>query len=150
EQLEIGEAERTLQLAKEAEINALQAQINPHFLFNSINIIVSLIRTNPEEARKLLNDLSFYIRKNVTGTSIQTTTIREELAHVKAYLAIIEARFIDRLHIHYELDFTIMNVEIPPFILQPLVENAIHHGFRDKDTFCELTISIVEEERGMK
>src|SRR5699024_12230714 len=63
EQLEIGEAERTLQLAKEAEINALQAQINPHFLFNSINIIVSLIRTNPEEARKLLNDLSFYIRK---------------------------------------------------------------------------------------
>ncbi|HLS60436.1 MAG TPA: LytS/YhcK type 5TM receptor domain-containing protein [Virgibacillus sp.] len=145
EQLEIGGAERTLQLAKEAEINALQAQINPHFLFNSINIIVSLIRTNPEEARTLLNELSIYIRKNVTGTSAHRITLKEELAHVQAYLAIIEARFIDRLHIHYELDFAVMTAMVPPFILQPLVENAIHHGFRDKDTDCELTISIVQK-----
>lgn len=145
EQLEIGEAERTLQLAKEAEINALQAQINPHFLFNSINIIVSLIRTNPEEARTLLNELSIYIRKNVTGTSAKRITLKEELAHVKAYLAIIEARFIDRLHVQYELDFATMTAMVPPFILQPLVENAVHHGFRDKDTDCELTISIVQK-----
>src|SRR5690625_62544 len=144
EQLEIGGAERTLQLAKEAEINALQAQINPHFLFNSINIIVSLIRTNPEEARTLLNELSNYIRKNVTGTSARRITLKEELAHIKAYLAIIEARFIDRLHVHYELDFATLSAMMPPFILQPLVENAIHHGFHDKDTDCELTISIVQ------
>lgn len=145
EQLEIGEAERTLQLAREVEINALQAQINPHFLFNSINIIISLIRTNPEEARRLLNELSVYIRKNVTGMATQTITLKEELAHVKAYLSIIEARFVDRLDVHYDIDFTAMDLRIPPLILQPLVENAVHHGFSEKDDACSLMISIIRE-----
>ncbi len=144
EQLEIGEAERTLQLAKEVEINALQAQINPHFLFNSMNIIISLIRTNPEEARHLLNELSVYIRKNVTGMSTHTSTFKEELAHVQAYLSIIEARFIDRIDVQYEIDFSVMDTIVPPLILQPLVENAVQHGFRDKDHACSLTISIVQ------
>lgn len=145
EQLRIGQAEKTLQLAKEAEINALQAQINPHFLFNSINIIISLIRTNPEEARTLLNELSVYIRKNVTGRSAKYITLKEELSHVKAYLAINEARFVDRLHVHYELDFSAMEIEILPFILQPLVENSIQHGFSEMDEKCELTISILQK-----
>src|SRR5699024_6751030 len=145
EQLEIGEAERTFQLAKEAEINALQAQVNPHFLFNTMNVIISLIRTNPEEARSLLRDLSTYIRKNVTGISKQVISLKEELAHVKAYVAIVEARFIDRLDVQYALDFAAMDVSVPPFTLQPLVENAISHGFQDKDQDCSLTISIQQE-----
>ena len=68
-QLEIAETDRAYHLAKEAEINALQAQISPHFLFNSMNIIVSLIRTDPEQARKLLTSLSYFLRQNVTGTT---------------------------------------------------------------------------------
>lgn len=146
EQLKIGQAEKTLQLAKEAEINALQAQINPHFLFNSINTIISLIRSNPEEARTLLNELSIYIRKNVTGRSAKYITLKEELSHVKAYLSINEARFIDRLHVNYELDFSAMEIKILPFILQPLVENSIQHGFSEMDAKCELTISIIQKE----
>lgn len=144
EQMEIGEAERMLQLAREAEINALQAQVNPHFLFNTMHMIISLIRTNPEEARTLLGELSSYIRKNVTGTSEKFTTMKEELSHVKSYLSLIEARFVDRLHVNYELDFSTMTSQISPFTLQPLVENAINHGFSHKATSCELTISITE------
>ena len=94
-------------MAKEAEIKALQAQINPHFLFNSMNIIVSLIRTNPDQARKLLTSLSYFLRQNVTGTTASQISLEQEFSHVKAYLEIIEARFVDRLTILYDVDDTL-------------------------------------------
>ncbi|HIW31902.1 MAG TPA: histidine kinase, partial [Candidatus Paenibacillus intestinavium] len=132
-QLEIAETDRAYQLAKEAEIKALQAQISPHFLFNSMNIIVSLIRTNPDQARKLLTSLSYFLRQNVTGATASQITLEQELSHVKAYLEIIEARFIDRLTIVYDIDDYLLREQIPPFTLQPIVENAIHHGINDME-----------------
>lgn len=132
-QLEIAETDHAYQLAKEAEIKALQAQINPHFLFNSMNIIVSLIRTDPDRARKLLTSLSYFLRQNVTGTTASQITLEQELLHVKAYLEITEARFIDRLTILYDVDEHLLNEKIPPFTLQPIVENAIHHGIKDME-----------------
>lgn len=132
-QLEIAEIDYAYQLAKEAEIKALQAQMNPHFLFNSMNIIVSLIRTDPDRARKLLTSLSYYLRQNVTGTTASQITLEQELLHVKAYLEIIEARFIDRLTIVYEVEDHLLYEKIPPFTLQPIVENAIHHGINDME-----------------
>lgn len=141
-QLEIAETDHAYQLAKEAEINALQAQIKPHFLFNSMNIIVSLIRTDPDQARKLLMSLSYFMRQNVTGTTASQISLEQELSHVKAYLEIIEARFIDRLTILYELDDDVLLEKIPPFTLQPIVENAIHHGVNDmeKNSVIKLTV----------
>ncbi|TXC92135.1 sensor histidine kinase [Metabacillus litoralis] len=141
-QLEISEAEQAKQLAKEAEIKALQAQISPHFLFNSLNIIVSLIRTNPELARKLIVNLSQYFRKNLTGTTTNWTTLKEELDHVQAYLAIEEARFVDRLVILYDIDQSALTKKIPTLTLQPLVENAIKHGIKDLAHNCMIKLSI--------
>lgn len=141
-QLEIAEADSAYQLAKEAEIKALQAQISPHFLFNTMNIIVSLIRINPSQARKLLISLSYFLRKNVTGTTASKISLEEELLHVKAYLEIIEARFVDQLTILYDIDESLLEVQIPPFTLQPIVENAIHHGMRDMEKGCVLKMSI--------
>lgn len=141
-QLEVAEADHAYQLAKEAEIKVLQAQISPHFLFNTLNIIMSLIRTNPEQARDLVGSLSFFLRQNVTGTNTDQVTLLQELEHVKAYLAIIEARFVDRLTIYYEVDETLLQEKIPPFILQPIIENAIHHGIKDKETDCKIIVSI--------
>ncbi|SDN60233.1 two-component system, LytT family, sensor histidine kinase LytS [Psychrobacillus sp. OK028] len=132
-QLEMAETDYAYQLAKEAEIKALQAQINPHFLFNSMNIIVSLIRTDPDQARKLLTSLSYFLRQNVTGTTASQITLEQELLHVKAYLEIIEARFIDRLTILYDVDDLLLCEKIPPFTLQPIVENAINHGIKDME-----------------
>lgn len=141
-QLEIAETDRAYQLAKEAEIKALQAQINPHFLFNSMNIIVSLIRTDPDQARKLLTSLSYFLRQNVTGTTASLISLEQELSHVKAYLEIIEARFVDRLTILYDVDENLLTEQIPPFTLQPIVENAIHHGINDmeKDSIIKMTV----------
>ncbi|MBO0587795.1 sensor histidine kinase [Sporosarcina sp. E16_8] len=147
-QLEIAETDRAYQLAKEAEIKALQAQISPHFLFNSMNIIVSLIRTDPDQARKLLTSLSYFLRQNVTGTTASQISLEQELSHVKAYLEIIEARFVDRLTILYDVDDNLLAEKIPPFTLQPIVENAIHHGINDmvKNSIIKMTVHDVGTE----
>jgi len=147
-QLEIAETDRAYQLAKEAEIKALQAQISPHFLFNSMNIIVSLIRTDPDQARKLLTSLSYFLRQNVTGTTASKISLEQELSHVKAYLEIIEARFVDRLTILYDVDDNLLAEKIPPFTLQPIVENAIHHGIKDmeKNSIIKMTVHNVGAE----
>lgn len=147
-QLEIAEADHAYQLAKEAEIKALQAQINPHFLFNSMNVIVSLIRTNPDQARKLLTSLSYFLRKNMTGTTVSKVSLEQELSHVRAYLEIIGARFVDKLTILYDIDDNLVEEMIPPFTMQPIVENAIQHGFRDmeKDSFIKVTVRELENE----
>lgn len=151
-QLEIAETDHAYQLAKEAEIKALQAQINPHFLFNSMNIIVSLIRTDPDRARKLLTSLSYFLRQNVTGTTASQITLEQELLHVKAYLEIIEARFIDRLTILYDVDDHLLFEKIPPFTLQPIVENAIHHGIKDMEnnSVVQVTVRDLGEEIEIK
>ena len=141
-QLELAEADHTLQLAKEAEIKALQAQISPHFLFNTLNAVTSLIRTEPMKARKLLVSLSHFLRQNVTSTTVSVTTIEQELKHVKAYLDIEETRFQDRLKVFYHIDETSLLEKVPPLTLQPLVENAMKHGLKNKKTDCRITITI--------
>lgn len=146
-QLEIAETDRAYQFAKEAEIKALQAQINPHFLFNAMNIIVSLIRTDPEQARKLLTSLSYFLRNNVTGTTVSKISLAQELSHVKAYLAIIEARFVDKLTINYDIDDNLLEEMIPPFTLQPIVENAIHHGIHDMEKDCIIKVTVRADEK---
>lgn len=143
-QLAIAEADRAHQLAKEAEIKALQAQINPHFLFNSINIIMSLIRSKPDQARKLLRSLSYFLRQNVTESTTTKISLKQEIAHVKAYLEIIEARFIDKLMVKYQINESLLDEQIPPFTLQPIVENAINHGLNDMEENCILHL-IVED-----
>ncbi|WP_330949319.1 sensor histidine kinase [Virgibacillus sp. MG-45] len=146
-QLEIAAADRAYQLAKEAEIEALQAQISPHFLFNSLNIIVSLIRTNPDKARALLVSLSYFIRQNLAGTTARLVSISQELAHVKAYLKIEEARFVDKLKIIYDIDEAVLGWNIPPLTLQPIVENAVRHGIKDMEMNSEVTISMQMEDQ---
>lgn len=146
-QLEIAEIDRAYQLAKEAEIKALQAQINPHFLFNSMNIIVSLIRTDPDQARKLLTSLSYFLRQNVTGTTTTEVSLEQEFSHVKAYLEIIGARFVDKLTIVYDVDENLLAEMIPPFTLQPIVENAIHHGINDMEKNCMIKVTVQEVDK---
>lgn len=144
-ELEISAADQVYQLAKEAEIKALQAQISPHFLFNSLNTIVSLIRIDPTKARKLLVTLSQYLRQNLSVTTQSMTVLEEELRHVKAYLSIEQARFVNKLDVLYHIDKNVLSQKIPPLTLQPLVENAIKHGFKDKDKDCKINIMIQRE-----
>uniref|UniRef100_A0A942YET4 histidine kinase n=3 Tax=Neobacillus citreus TaxID=2833578 RepID=A0A942YET4_9BACI len=145
-QLEIAEADKSYQLAKEAEIKALQAQISPHFLFNSLNTILSLIRIKPAKARELLISLSHFLRQNLSVTTQSMTTLEQELRHVKAFLAIEEARFINKLKVIYEVEEDTLLQQIPPLTLQPIVENAIKHGIKDKVNNCVVKITIQKQQ----
>ncbi|MDN5304089.1 MAG: two-component system, LytTR family, sensor kinase [Fusobacteriaceae bacterium] len=126
-QMEISKLENVKKTAKTAEIKALQAQINPHFLFNSLNTIASFVRINPEKAREIIINLSTYFRYNIEAGE-KFVKISKELEHVKSYVNIEKARFGNKLNIIYEIDETVLNKEIPAFTIQPLVENAIKHG----------------------
>jgi two-component system sensor histidine kinase LytS len=147
QQIELADAEHAHQLAKEAEIKVLQAQISPHFLFNCLNTIVSLIRIEPSQARKLLISLSHFLRQNLIGTTEKWTPLETELKHVQAYLSIEEARFVNKLRVDYDIDERLLNQKIPPLTLQPIVENAVKHGLKELEKGGVITISIKESEQ---
>ncbi|WP_079477143.1 sensor histidine kinase [Halobacillus salinus] len=150
QQLEIAEAEKAQELAREAEVKALQAQVNPHFLFNSLNVTVSLIRTQPDRARSLLIALSKFFRQNLGATTKKWTSLEEELKHVKSYLLIEETRFVDKLHVTYDIDEEVLSARIAPLTLQPLVENCIKHGIKDRDGDCEIRIMMKKDSEGVR
>jgi len=140
-QLEIADAEYQRKLANEAQLKALQAQINPHFLFNALNTVISFIRTKPNEARELLINLSEYFRHNLQSMG-KFNTIAKEIEHVNAYLFIEKARFGDRLNVEQDIDENILSYLIPSFVLQPIVENAIKHGIIHKEEGGTIKIKI--------
>lgn len=126
-QLEIARLQAMAALVSQAELKALQAQINPHFLFNALNTVVSFCRTDPMKARDLLIQLSEFFRRNLRQSD-QLVTLEDELEHVNSYLAIQEARYGDRLKVQTDMEPDVKGVFLPPFTLQPVVENSIKHG----------------------
>lgn len=111
----------------QAELKLVQAQINPHFLFNALNTIIAIIRRDSDRARDLLMHLSNFFRKNLKRTG-DLATLEEELNHVHSYLVIEKARFEDRLQLEMDIDPQLLTLRLPVFTLQPIVENAIKHG----------------------
>lgn len=114
--------------AREAELRALRAQLNPHFLFNSLNSINSLVGTDPEGARRMCELLGGFLRRTLALGARDEVTITEELQLVDHYLSIEQVRFGDRLQVERALSADAMSCRVPPLLLQPLVENAIKHG----------------------
>ena len=132
-QLELSELDRQIQLATRMELKALQAQINPHFLFNTINTIASLIRTDPPRARELLREFAaFYRRTLESGEDL--IPLEVELDYVRRYFQFEKARFGQRVELIQQADSGLLDVNVPAFIVQPLVENAIQHGMRPDGT----------------
>lgn len=126
-QLLLSRYEQQKNLLVVAELKLLQAQVNPHFLFNSLNTVVSIIRKDADRAKDLLIHLSNFFRKNLKQ-STELSTLEEELALVNSYLEIEKARFEDRLIVEIDVAPDLRNLTIPTFTLQPLMENAIKHG----------------------
>jgi two-component system LytT family sensor kinase len=121
--------ETQLQLAlREARLLALEAQINPHFLFNSLNSIRALVEIDPGRAQDMVTRLSNVLRTSLRPNDEHTVTLRSELETVADYLALETARFADRLHSAIAADEAAVRCLIPPMVLQTLVENAVKHG----------------------
>lgn len=113
---------------REAELATLRNQLKPHFLFNTLNTISSLIDQNPEKAQKVLSKIAHLLRTNLDQQKKEKITLREELDVVKDYLEIETERFNDRFKVEYSIDEEALEKKIPNLILQPLVENSIKHG----------------------
>ncbi len=124
----LAETETKLQKAK---LNALRLQLNPHFLFNSFNTVVSLIDEKPYLAKEMLMKFSDFLRVLLDKEVKQFITLEEEIRNTKYYLDIEQLRFSDRLEIEYKIQESCEKKMVPNLLLQPLVENAIKHGFYD-------------------
>jgi two-component system, LytTR family, sensor kinase len=128
------------QLTKEAELYKLRQQLQPHFLFNSLNSINALIGARPEEARKMVQQLSEFLRGTLKREEQQWIFLQEELQYLQLYLDIEKVRFGNRLSTAFETAADALQMKIPAMLLQPLVENAIKFGLYD--TIGETAISI--------
>ncbi|WP_313122593.1 LytS/YhcK type 5TM receptor domain-containing protein [Exiguobacterium sp.] len=159
-QLALGNAQRQADLLKDAEIRALEAQIHPHFLFNAINTIYALCRTDVEQARTLLLELSTFFRSNLQGARSTKIPLQKELEHIEAYTSLEAARFPNRPFLDIDLAEETTSLLVPPFILQPLIENAFLHAFLNEQTgyvgvtaWCEadqLHLEVVDNGRGIE
>ncbi len=143
-QLDLAELDNQTTLACSMELKALQAQINPHFLFNTINTIASLIRTDPPHARELLREFAAFYRRTLEMDD-DLITLAQELEYVRSYFILEEARFGDRVHLEVEVEQAHQNLLVPAFVLQPLVENSIQHGMScDRALRVKLTSTLDE------
>ncbi len=134
---------RITKLLKETELEALKSQINPHFLFNSLNSIHALTRSNPEKASEMILQLSDYMRYSLNQQGTSLTTLKHEISNLDKYLAIEKIRFGDKLNYTLTTDDGSLTMKIPPMLLQPLFENAIKHGLYSLSEGFFLKIDIV-------
>lgn len=125
----------------EARLQALQARIRPHFLFNSLNAVLSLVRTDPRRAENALEDLSELFRA-LMRENRDLTTLQAEIDLTRAYLGLEQLRLGERLNIVWHIDKMPGEALIPPLIIQPLVENAIYHGIEPRSEPGEISLNI--------
>lgn len=149
-QMKIAKMEKQKEELRKAELRTLQSQINPHFLFNSLNTISYFCREKPEKARELLLALSSYFR-NMLDDIDYMVTLDTELEHVKAYTMLEEARFEKRLSIEINADPEALKCCVPNLILQPIVENAVHHGAMQREKGVgKVIVNVKQEEKSTR
>ncbi len=146
-QIELSNIENFKSMAKEAELKALQTQINPHFLFNALHTISSFVRIEPNKAREIIINLSTYLRYNLENFS-KLLPLHEELQQVEAYINIEKARFGNKIKTIYNIPESSLTLQLPSLIIQPLVENSIKHGILKRREGGTVTISVIEKEKG--
>ncbi|RHO04220.1 regulator of cell autolysis [Clostridium sp. AM22-16AC] len=149
-QMKIAKMEKQKEELRKAELRTLQSQINPHFLFNSLNTISYFCREKPEKARELLLALSSYFR-NMLDDIDYMVMLDTELEHVKAYTMLEEARFEKRLSIEINADPEALKCCVPNLILQPIVENAVHHGAMQREKGVgKVIVNVKQEEKSTR
>ncbi len=126
--------------ATAARLDELQSRIRPHFLFNTLNSAIALVRAEPAKAERVLEDLSELFRSALADPA-ESVTLAQEIALAQRYLAIEQIRFGDRLRVSWHLDADADKARLPPLLLQPLVENAVRHGVEPSASGAQLTIT---------
>lgn len=144
-QLELAKLDESREQLAQAEVRALRAQISPHFVYNALNTISSLIRTDPERARELLVEFAEFTRYSFRTHGL-FTTLAEELLNIDRYLTLESARFGPRLKVRLKIAPEVLSVTVPFLVVQPLVENAVRHGLAGKPGGG--TVTVVAQDNG--
>jgi len=144
-----GRKQAAEKLSKEAELFKLRQQLQPHFLFNSLNSINALIGSRPEEARKMVQQLSDFLRGTIRKEEHQWVTLKEELQYLQLYLDIEKVRFGHRLSTRIECDTDPDDLKLPALLLQPVMENAIKFGLYDTVDDIEIRLMAAKEENNL-
>jgi two-component system LytT family sensor kinase len=133
----------------QARLQALRMQLNPHFLFNTLNTISALIHENPDAADRMIVRLSELLRRTLDRGDVQEVPLREELEFLRSYLEIEQMRFPDRLTVTFDIEPKTQDLLVPHLILQPLVENALRHGIlpREEAGRVEISARVVDGQR---
>lgn len=137
---------RAKQMKTQAELATLQSKINPHFLYNSLNAIASLIHLDPDKAESMTLKLSKLFRYSINQNQDNLISVEEEMEILQTYLDIEKVRFGERINFIVEVDEHIIEKKIPRFLIQPLVENALKHGLKNTLSSGELKVSIREHD----
>ena len=138
--------EEQVKLTTSMELKALQAQINPHFLFNTLNTIASLIRTDPAKARLLLRDFAAFYRSTLEDAD-DLIALERELKQVERYVSFEVARFgEERLQLVVDVDERMMDMQVPSFLIQPLVENAVKHAMKAEGKLVVIITGRIEDD----
>ncbi|WP_280269259.1 histidine kinase [Nocardia wallacei] len=144
-QLELAELDASRARLDRAEVRALRAQISPHFIYNALNTIASFVRTDPDRARDLILEFADFTRYSFRAAG-EFTVLADELGNIERYLALEQARFGDALQVRLQIAPETLGVALPFLTLQPLVENAVRHGLRERTGGG--TVSIVAADAG--
>jgi sensor histidine kinase YesM len=142
--------ERARKLAAEARLHSLESRIHPHFLFNTLNSISSLIAVDPERAEQIVGRLAVLLRASLDTSSRSLIPLREELAMVESYVDIERARFGDKLRVATEVPAELQRAEVPPMSVQALVENAVKHGVTPRTGGGEVRVTASSENGNLR
>lgn len=142
--------EELRKVAVENELKSLKYQLNPHFLFNSLNSISSLALTQPAAAREMTVKLSDYLRLTLSEEIKKFIPLKEELANTRLYVSIEKIRFEERIHIAEEIEENVLNQLVPSMILQPIIENAVKYGVQNSPDVTTITLRIRQKEDGIR
>lgn len=145
---EVAQLESDKQLT-ETQLRLLQSQIEPHFLFNTLSHVISLVRNDPPRAEAMLQQLSQFLRASLRRSRSEYATLADEVALLRDYLEILKVRMGERLHFSFELDVDPKTITLPPLILQPLVENAVVHGLEPAEAGGKIVIRARREDHTM-
>lgn len=133
-------------MLQQEELNSLKAQINPHFLFNSLNSISSLVYDNADDAHEAIVKLSDYFRYTLTLSKNQFTKVKDEIENIERYFEIEKIRFPEKMKINYDIDSSCNDLFIPVLILQPIAENAVKHGIYQSIEQSQIDIRLINND----
>ena len=134
----------------EMKLNQLKSQLNPHFIFNALNSIRALVDEEPSKSKRAINHLSNILRSSLVADKKKLTSLGDELKTVKDYLALESIRFEERLETHYDIDKDSESFQVPPLMIQTLVENGIKHGISKLKKGGQIALSTAMDEQGLR